>query len=75
MTQCEMIIQYMQDFGSISPMEAFIDLGIMRLSARIYQLRQSGIEISGETETALNRYGKHVYYKRYRLKKEVAHKK
>lgn len=29
MTQCERIIEYMERFGSISPMEAFADLGVI----------------------------------------------
>ena len=35
-TQKEMVLQYMQDFGSITPVQAFQDLGIMRLGARIF---------------------------------------
>jgi hypothetical protein len=35
MTQCERVLQYMQDFGSINPMQALGDLGCYRLGARI----------------------------------------
>ena len=67
MTQCERILQYMQDFGSISPMEAMQDLGCQRLAARIADLREQGINIKSEWETKKNRYGESTTYKRYRL--------
>lgn len=67
MTQCDLVMQYMKDYGSISPLEAFRDLGITRLSARIYELRKSGVPIIGETEKAKTRYGATAYYTRYRL--------
>ena len=35
MSQYEMILDYIDRFGSISPMEAFMDLGITKLSTRI----------------------------------------
>ena len=36
MNQCDKIIRYIKDFGSITTMQAFQDLGITRLSGRIY---------------------------------------
>lgn len=42
MNQQEMIIKYMADFGSITPMEAFAELGVTRLSAKIYILKREG---------------------------------
>ena len=65
--QCEQILQYMKDFGSITPLEAMSDLGVMRLAARISDLRRAGHRISRKTETAKNRYGRAVRYARYRL--------
>jgi hypothetical protein len=35
MNQYERIDKYLDDFGSISPMEAFHDLGITKLATRI----------------------------------------
>lgn len=43
MTQCEMILKYLEDFGSITTYESFIDLGITRLSSRIYDLKKERI--------------------------------
>lgn len=54
-------------FGSITPMEAFADLGITKLSTRVSEMRREGVDIIGEWESHNNRYGKKVRYMRYRL--------
>lgn len=66
MTQCERILKYMNDYGSISTMQAFADLGIARLASRIHDLRRMGIEIESETRTAKNRYGEITHFSVYR---------
>lgn len=71
MNQCEKIVFYIKMFGSISSMEAFQDLGITRLSARIYELRNEGYQFDEKFETAKNRFGESVTYKRYRFQKET----
>ena len=38
MTQCEKVLEYMKEFGSITPIEAMQDIGCMRLAARIADL-------------------------------------
>ena len=65
MTQCERILRYMEDFGSISTLQAFNDLGITRLASRIHDLRRLGIGIESETRTAKNRYGENTHYSVY----------
>lgn len=65
MNQKERVLQYMQEFGSITPVQAFADLGIMRLSARIFDLEADGVQIGRQTEKAKNRYGEAVHYTRY----------
>ena len=65
MTQKEMIVRYMDDFGSITTMEAFSDLGITRLASRIHELVRSGLQIKKEIVTSKNRYGEDVHYTRY----------
>lgn len=66
MTQCERILKYMRDFGSISTMQAFTDLGITRLASRIHDLRRCGYSIESETHTGKNRYGEDTHYSVYR---------
>lgn len=65
MTQCEKIIAYIDRYGSITPLEAFSDLGIMRLASRICDIEKSGVAINRKMETAKNRYGENVHYMRY----------
>lgn len=67
MTQYEKIIQYINDFGSISPMEAFRDLGITKLATRISEMRKDGIEFDQKMEYSKNRYGERVHYMRYSM--------
>ena len=71
MTQNEMVLQYIKDFGSISSLEAFKDLGITRLSGRIFDLKEMGHNLERKDESSLNRYGKKVTYGRYFLKETV----
>ena len=66
-TQGAKILKYMQEYGSITPVEAFRDLGVMRLGARIYDLEQQGVKIIHERETSRNRMGENTTYSRYRL--------
>lgn len=72
LTQSMKILKYMMDFGSITPIEAMKDLGVMRLGARIWDLEQEGFEIVHERESGKNRYGEKTSYARYRLKKAGA---
>lgn len=66
-TQAERIINYMEEFGSITQMDALKDLGCMRLASRISDLKRKGYNIESETEPVQNRYGETSYIKRYSL--------
>ena len=66
-TQRERIIGYIREFGSISSWEAYSDLGITQLGARIDQLKKEGYEFKTEWESKKNRYGESVTFKRYYL--------
>ena len=68
MTQSQKIIQYMKMCGSITPVEAMRDLGVMRLAARIADIEASGIGISRQMETGKNRFGEKTHYMRYSLR-------
>ena len=63
--QCQMVLQYMSDYGSITARDASYDLGVYRLASRISDLRRKGYDISSKMESVENRYGKRVRYKRY----------
>ena len=42
MTQTEKVLRHMKRFGSITPLEAMEEYGIMRLGARIWDLKREG---------------------------------
>lgn len=67
MTQGQRIIRYIEDYGSITPYEAFRDLGITKLATRISELISSGMEFQKVIETGVNRYGEQIRYMRYSL--------
>ena len=68
LTQCMKIVKYLHDFGSITPVQAMQDLGVMRLAARISDLEAEGWEIQHDRETGWNRYGEKTTYAKYSLK-------
>lgn len=70
-TQKDRILQYIREFGSISSWEAYSDLGITQLGARIDQLKKEGYEFKTEWESSTNRYGDKTDYKRYYLENDV----
>lgn len=39
-TQCEIVLRHLRDYGAISPLEAMAEYGIMRLASRIADLKK-----------------------------------
>lgn len=70
-TQAERVLDYIEEFGSITQMEALNDLGVMRLASRVSDLKKMGYPIVSDIEAVKNRYGENCYIKRYRM--EDAH--
>lgn len=68
-TQAERVLEYIRNFGSITTFEEFTDLGVTRLSARIFELRDQGYNLETNYETRRNRYGEICTYARYKLVK------
>ncbi len=66
-TQAERILDYINEFGSITQYEALQDLGVMRLASRISDLKKLGFPIESEIQAVENRFGETCYIKRYRL--------
>lgn len=72
-TQAERVIDYICRFGSITRVEALMDLGIANLPAVIDVLRHKfGKPIITEEVTGQNRYGQKVTFARYHLIDEEA---
>ena len=66
-TQKERVLQYIQDFGSITRAQAFTDLGICELSTRILELEELGHKFNRDKHTVKNRYGDKVTVMKYSL--------
>lgn len=65
MTQAEAIRQYIDEKGSISPMEAFYDLGITKLATRISEMKRKGENFKTTYVKHETKYGRTVVYARY----------
>lgn len=67
MTQKEQIIDYLERNGSITPLQAEKELGIMRLASRIWDITNSGYVVLKRTVRGINRIGKVTKYAQYYL--------
>lgn len=65
--QRDRVIQYLRDEGSITRAEAFIELGIVELPARICELERMGYEFKKTIIKKKNRYGDPIRFMRYEL--------
>lgn len=64
MTKQEHILQHLNEYGTITPMQALTHYGCFRLGARIYNLKRLGHRIT----TELIQHG-HRRYAQYSLQK------
>ena len=69
-TQCRRILAYMEDFGSITQIQAMNDLGCMRLASRISDLKRMGIPVRKRRVSSKNRYGEKVSFAEYYIPQE-----
>lgn len=70
MTQKERIVKYCRDFGSITSMDAYMDLGITQLGARIKELEEAGVLFKRTWKKTVNRYGEPVQFVAYSLERK-----
>ena len=66
-TQCERILQYIEETGSITQLEALEQFGCMRLASRISDLKKMGYNVTKRMEKKKNRYGDPISYARYTI--------
>jgi len=62
------LIDYLEQKGSIQPLEAWLELGCYRLSARIKDLKDMGYNITKTMITVKNQFGEKCKVARYELK-------
>ena len=70
MTQNEMVIEYLKENKMITDREAFTELGIRRLAARVSNLRTIGYPIKTVMVSKPIRYGKKTTYAEYHLEEK-----
>lgn len=69
MTQKERLLNYLNQYGNIDPLESWQHLGIYRLSAVILLLRKDGHSIVTETKEVENRFSESCFVAKYVLEK------
>jgi hypothetical protein len=65
--QAQRVLDYMEKYGSITPLQAINELGILRLAAVISVLKKRGLCIESEFVSVRNRYGETCRVKQYSL--------
>lgn len=61
------LLNYLRNHLYITALEAMNDLGIFRLGARIWDLKQAGIQIQSDWRVVKNRFGEDCRIKAYWL--------
>ena len=61
------VLNYMEQFGAITSLDAFKDLGVTRLAAVIFKLKKSGVPIKKDMLVSTNRWGEEVRFARYSI--------
>lgn len=66
-TQRDKVLAYIRRFDFITSWQAYQDLGISQLGARIFELKELGYSFSKTRVNTTNRLGEKTHYDEYRL--------
>lgn len=66
-SQCDKIVEYMKQYGSITQLEAYVEIGCVRLPSRIYDLKRKGYAINREIVRVKKRDGGFAPIAKYSL--------
>ena len=66
-TQHEQILKYFKTHKTITPMKAFLELGITKLATRISEMKRLGYLFKQEMISVTNRHGEKVRVMEYRF--------
>lgn len=66
-TQRDKVLNYIRQFGFITSWQAYQDLSISQLGARIFELKELGYEFAKTRRYVTNRLGEKTHYDEYRL--------
>ena len=56
MTQANRVLTWLQGGNTITTLDAFRELGITRIAARIFELKEKGHDIMTDRKSVTNRY-------------------
>ena len=65
MTQANRVLEYLKSGKTITTLNAFKELGITRLAARVYELKTDGHEVKKNTITVVNRFNENCAIAEY----------
>lgn len=66
-SQCDKILTYIREHGSITPLDALREFGCMRLASRMSDLKGRGYNVKSVMESSKNKSGEPVSYARYTI--------
>ena len=66
-TQNNRLLEHFHQGLAITALESWQRLGIMRLAARVFDLREAGVDIRDKLIEVNNRWGEKVHVKEYRI--------
>ena len=66
-TQTSRLIKYLEANGTINPLQAWQELGIYRLGARIFDAKKLGYNIQSGRVSVKNQFGESCLVAEYRL--------
>tara|TARA_R100000388_G_scaffold27329_1_gene21294 strand:- start:122 stop:358 length:237 start_codon:yes stop_codon:yes gene_type:complete len=67
LSQKDKVLRHLRQIGPITPLDAFNDYAIMRLTSRICELKDEGHDIKSELISSKNRFGEKVSFSKYSL--------
>tara|TARA_B100000519_G_C14064851_1_gene353872 strand:- start:101 stop:325 length:225 start_codon:yes stop_codon:yes gene_type:complete len=70
LSQKQKILRHLKEVGPITPLDAFNDYAIMRLTSRICELKDEGYNIKSELISSVNRFDEKVSFSKYTLSEE-----
>ena len=71
LSQKDKVLRHLKQVGPITPLEAFNDYAIMRLTSRICELKDEGYNISTTILKSENKFGEPVSYAQYKIENEA----
>ena len=69
MTQVDRVLKYLEDGKRLTCLNAFEELGITQVAARIFELKREGHDIKTDRKSVTNRYNEKCSVAEYYMEK------